>query len=262
MDRGSIATAVNLFRENRLTPTPSERIADELRPHDIDQGYDLQNSLSALLEAEKGPVCGYKIGCTTPVMQEFLNISHPCAGCLYTNEVYDRSVTLRLADYVSVGIECEIAVQLNRDLPPMQTPYTQDHVESAVEAVMAAAELVDNRYTDFHDFGIPSLIADDFFSCGAVLGAPVSPAQLDLSTAKGTTLIGGEEAGSGYGNAVMGHPYEALAWLANLKTGRGEMLKAGDVVMTGSVVETQWIDTACDVQCQVVPLGGVRIQFV
>jgi len=248
--------------ESRLSAIASERLANDLRPQTITQGYDLQDALCLLLEQEKGVCCGHKIGCTTPVMQTFLGIDHPCAGRLYDNEIYASGVTLNLDDYVGVGIECEIALRLAQDIPKDLAPHTRHTVAQSVGAVMAAAEIVENRYQDFHDFGIPSLIADDFFSAGAVLGAPVLPNELQLEQAKGTTFIDGQEAGSGLGSSVMGHPYEALAWLANQKNERGEPLRAGDIVMTGSVVETQWIDTPCQVTCQVLPLGDVKMVFV
>lgn len=246
----------------RLQPSASARLADGLRPDTIAQGYDLQSALSLLLEPAKGTCCGHKIGCTTPVMQKFLDINHPCAGRLYTDEVHESGVTLNLQDYVGVGVECEIALRLNQDLAGNQGPHTRHSVAAFVGAVMAAAEIVENRYEDFHEFGIPSLIADDFFSAGAVLGAPVSPNELNLAMVKGTTAIDGLDVGHGLGSAVMGHPYEALAWLANQKCERGEYLKAGDVVMTGSVVETQWIKEPCQVTCRVTPLGDVKMIFV
>ena len=262
MGADNLERTVDTFIAMRTSDTSSVRVSDELRPKDISEGYDLQGALSAQLQSSKGACCGHKIGCTTPVMQAFLEIQHPCAGRLYTNEVYQLDVELVLSDFVGVGVECEIALRLGQDITPNGVPHTKASVASCVEAAMAAAEIVDNRYTDFHDFGTPSLIADDFFSSGAVLGPAVSLNDLDLAAAQGTTVIDGVDIVSGLGEAVMGNPLNALAWLANQKSERGETLKAGDVIMTGSVVETQWIDKPCVVECQVAPLGEVTLRFV
>lgn len=251
-----------VFAELRRTKRASGRPSDDVRPIDIAQGYDVQRELGRILQSDKGACCGHKIGCTTPVMQKFLNINHPCAGLLYDNEVFDQSATLRLADYVGVGVECEIALRLGKGLPPQDAPYSSDSVAGSVVHVMAAAEIVDNRYEDFHEFGIPSLIADDFFSAGAVVGTGVDPDGIDLPAVQGRTTVNGQEVGTGVGQAVMGHPFEALAWLANQKADRGENLNAGDIIMTGSVVETQWITEPCIVSCSVAPLGEVSITFV
>lgn len=254
--------AARVFADLRRSKSASLRVPDDVRPGDISQGYELQAALGLILQSDKGARCGHKIGCTTPVMQNFLNIDHPCAGLLYENEVHDKSVTLHLSDFVGVGVECEIALRLGQDLTPQDAPYTKDQVAGAVDQIMAAAEIVDNRYLDFHDFGIPSLIADDFFSGGAVLGAGNDPSGIDVPSAKGTTFIDDREVGTGFGKAVMGHPFNALAWLANQKAERGEILKAGDIIMTGSVVETQWITEPCVVRCSVEPLGQVMLTFV
>ncbi len=262
MKAGTIEDAAKAFAQMRQSKSAAERLADNLAPATVSEGYDVQNALCALLEAEKGPAIGHKIGCTTPVMQEFLGIDHPCAGRLYANEVVSDAVTLRLIDFVGVGVECEIALRLGRTLKPGDTPFSQASVADAVEVAMAAVEIVDNRYADFHDFGTPSLIADDFFSAGAVLGPPVPITDMDLSMAHGVMQIDGTEIGEGRGSAVMGNPLQALAWLANQKAERDEVLKAGDVIMTGSIVATQWITKPCTVLSRVTPLGEVRVTFV
>ena len=254
--------AANVFKALRNSSGPAVRLSNDLRPIDISEGYDLQEVLSAQLEISKGIRCGYKIGCTTSVMQAFLNVLYPCAGRLYTSEVYEQSVVLHLCDFVGVGVECEIALRLRHDIIPSNAPHTKLSVLSSVRSVMAAAEIVDNRYTDFNDFGIPSLIADDFFSSGAVLGPAISIDGLNLATVQGTILIDGVEIASGLGDAVMGNPLNALVWLANQKSDRGEKLKAGEVIMTGSVVETQWIDKPCEVICRIAPLGEVKLIFI
>jgi 2-keto-4-pentenoate hydratase len=262
MNAGKMERAATALKTLRNSSGPALRLLDDLRPIDISEGYDLQGVLSTQLESSKGICCGHKIGCTTPVMQEFLNILHPCAGRLYAHEVYEHSVVLRLCDFIGVGVECEIALRLRHDIIPSNAPHTELSVLSSVGTVMAAAEIVDNRYIDFIDFGIPSLVADDFFSSGAVLGVAVSIDGLNLAAVQGTTLIDGVEIASGLGNAVMGNPLNALAWLANQKSERGEKLKAGEVIMTGSVVETEWIDKPCEVICRISPLGEVRLNFI
>jgi 2-keto-4-pentenoate hydratase len=262
MNVDKTARAVTAFKALRNSSGPALSLSDDLRPIDISEGYDIQEVLSTQLESSKGICCGHKIGCTTPIMQEFLKIFHPCAGRLYTYEVYQHNAVLRLCDFVSVGVECEIALRLRHDIIPSKAPHNELSVLSSVGAVMAAAEIVDNRYIDFNDFGIPSLVADDFFSSGAVLGVDVSIDGLNLAAVQGITFIDGTEIASGLGDAVMGNPLNALAWLANQKSDRGEKLKAGEVIMTGSVVETQWIDKPCEVICRIAPLGEVRLNFI
>src|SRR4051812_4615542 len=79
------------------------------------EGYLVQNAVHQILaETEWGPVVGYKIGCTTSVMQQYLNITHPCAGGLFSGRIHQGRANLNHGSYVRPGIECEIAVRLGR----------------------------------------------------------------------------------------------------------------------------------------------------
>ena len=127
---------------------------------------------------------------------------------------------------------------------------------------MAAIEIVDDRYDDFRALDAASLIADDFFSAGAVVGAPVAAWRgLDLAALRGTMTINDEVVGSGIGADVMGHPFEALAWLANHAAATGRPLAEGDVVLTGSVVETRWVGPGDSVRIEVEGLGEASVSF-
>ncbi len=108
----------------------------------------------------------------------------------------------------------------------------------------------------------PTLIADDFFDAGCVLGEPVVGwRSLDLASLSGVTWINGVEVGRGRGADVMGHPFEALAWLANSLARRGRYLRAGEFVFTGSVVETKWLQPGDRVVMEIERLGKVEAVF-
>jgi 2-oxo-3-hexenedioate decarboxylase/2-keto-4-pentenoate hydratase len=127
---------------------------------------------------------------------------------------------------------------------------------------MAGMEIVDDRYVDYKSLDTPTLIADDFFDAGCVLGAEVGDwRRLDLAAAAGRTRINGVEVGSGRGADVMGHPFAALAWLANNLAQRGQAIRAGQFVFTGSVVETKWVNPGDRVEMEIEGLGSVAATF-
>jgi 2-oxo-3-hexenedioate decarboxylase/2-keto-4-pentenoate hydratase len=246
----------------RLALEPITALSEELIPHTITEGYAIQAALNSFLtHAGMGELVGHKIGCTTPVMQAFIGINHPCAGRIFSHTVMHGSAQIPRSGFVKIGVECEIAVQLAQDLPAQAEPYTRESVASAVGAVMAAIELVDERYQDYKTLGIPTLIADDFFNAGCVLGEPVHDwQQLDLAALVGRTLINGVEAGRGNGALVMGHPFNALAWLANSRFEHGlPGLKAGEFVLLGSVVETKWLQAGDAVRIEIDQLGTLPL---
>src|SRR6202007_916080 len=98
-----------------------------------------------------GGLVGYKIGCTSAVMQQYLDIPHPCGGGVVEKGVHESVATLAVADYVNVGVECEIAVRLARNLSPGEAPFTAEWVAEAIEAYHPAMEIVDDRYVKWEE---------------------------------------------------------------------------------------------------------------
>jgi 2-keto-4-pentenoate hydratase len=243
-----------------LKPLPA--LPQQIIPNSVEEGYRIQSEVHRLLAPELGPLVGYKIGCTSDVMQKYLAIPHPCAGGVPARTVHESGVVLNAAAYVRVGVECEIAVRLAKDLDPGGAPFTADSVADSIECYLPAIEIVDDRYVQWETLGAPTLIADDFFAAGIVLGQPVARSEVpDLLEVKGRTLINGRETGRGTGADVLGHPHNALAWLANHLASQGTALRAGEIVMTGSLVKTVWMQAGDEAMMEFSGLGNVQVTF-
>ena len=111
-----ILAAAETIASARRNRTPLQPLAADIAPQDEADGYRIQDALHDLLAADFGALVGYKIGCTSAVMQQYLDIPHPCGGGVFASGVHDSGVSLRRSDFVRVGVECEIAVRLARDL--------------------------------------------------------------------------------------------------------------------------------------------------
>ena len=137
--------------------------------------------------------------------------------------VQHRTARFRHADFLHVGVECEIAVRLATPLPAAGAPYDRDSVAAAVGACMAAIEVVDDRYEDYRSLDTPTLIADDFFNAGCVLGRAGRELARARSGARRRPHDDQRRRGraAGRGGDILGHPLEALAWLANALAARG-----------------------------------------
>jgi 2-keto-4-pentenoate hydratase len=246
----------------RRDGTPLRPLAANVAPQNEADGYRIQDAVHDLLAADAGPLVGYKIGCTSAVMQQYLGIPHPCGGGVFAKGVYASGVKLRHGDFVRVGVECEIAVRLARDLVPSGAAFDAATVASAIGAYHPAIEIVDDRYADWQTIGAPTLVADDFFAAGCVLGAPVSRAAApDLLSVIGRAEINGVEVGRGTGADVLGHPHNALAWLANHLAAEGKHLRAGQIVLTGSLVKTLWLNAGDKAVMELSGLGTVAATF-
>ncbi len=247
----------------RLGGEKTAPLPDDVSPTDIKDGYKTQHELhKILMEAGYGPLGGHKIGCTTPVMQEYLGIDHPCAGRIFTATIHPTSVHLPLDAYHRVGVECEIAAKIGADLLGGGSAWTAETVRETVTALYPAIEIVDDRYVDFRSMPAATLIADDFFNAGAVLGAPVTEwRDLDLLSLPGRMSVDGEVVGEGKGADILGDPMAALAWLANLRLEQGRPLMSGEFVLLGSIVKTVHLDQPAAVSAEIDGLGTVSVQF-
>jgi 2-oxo-3-hexenedioate decarboxylase/2-keto-4-pentenoate hydratase len=258
----NIRAAAKTIAAARRNRTPLAPLANAAAPQTEAEGYRIQDAIHDLLAADFGGLAGYKIGCTSAVMQQYLGIPHPCSGGVFAKGVFESGASLSTKDFVRVGVECEIAVRLARDLSPTEAPFTAEWMAESVEAYYPAIEIVDDRYVDWQTLGAPTLVADDFFAAGCVLGAPVArSAAPDLLKVVGRALINGAEAGQGTGADVSGHPHNALAWLANHLAADGKGLRAGEIVLTGSLVKTVWLKAGDAVMMELAGLGRVEATF-
>jgi 2-keto-4-pentenoate hydratase len=249
-----IAIAAELIAGARRRKLRLDRLPEASRPLDEAEAYRTQAAVHRLLGARRG---GHKIGCTTPTMQKFLGIANPCAGAVFDTRIYRGEVALPFDDFLHVGVECEIAVRLREDVAT--GPFTADRLAAAVAGYMASIEIVDDRFIDFRAVDTPTVIADDFFAWGLVLGTEVQADATAIPNMVGTTTINGVEVGRGQGRDVLGHPLNALAWLAENLCARGDYLRAGEVVTTGSLVETKWLARGDRVIVAVSGLGEVGL---
>ena len=232
-----------------------------LGPQGIEEAYAVQQAYLEMLSKTRGPFGGYKIAYTTATMRDRLGIDQPALGRIFAAEIRKTPATLNAADYVKLGVECEVAVRLSADLPASGAPYTRESVTAAIGEVMAGIEVIDSRGPESVD-GLDRIhagIALNISSAGAVLGQPVANwRDVDIAAARGVVEINGSVVGEGRGSDVMGHPFEALAWLANALAEKGASLAAGMVVITGSIVTPKFVEPGDTAVVRIDGLGEAR----
>ena len=217
---------------------PIDALPDALVPAALDDAYRVREAYEAIEVPRRGEVVGYKIGLTTPIMQQLCGVDEPCYGAMFASEIRSSPARVRVADYCRIGIETEIAMRLGADLPD---GGGRARVEAAVESCMAAIEVLEDLRHDYKRLSARSMVAGNVWNAGCVLGAPVGDWQkLDLATVTYRLAVNGREIGTGKGADVMGNPLNALSWLADKLAADGRPLRRGMVVMTGSVVPIQF----------------------
>jgi 2-keto-4-pentenoate hydratase len=239
---------------------PIDSLPDELIPADLDEAYRVREAYEAIEAPRRGAVVGYKIGLTTPVMQQLCGVDEPCYGAMFASEIRHSPAELRVSDFCRVGLETEIAVRLGKDLPD---GGGRARVEDAVESCMAAIEVLEDLRHDYKRLSARAMVAGNVWNAGCVLGAPVAEwRKLDLAAAASRLTINGTQIGAGKGADVMGNPLNALSWLADKLAADGRPLRRGMVVMTGSMVPIQFPKPGDRAVVEIAGLGRAEVTAI
>ena len=224
--------------------------------------YAVQDRYVQELERLRGTrSCGYKIALTTSAMREMVGFHDSISGRVLQDQLLPGGSTIRAADHRHLIIEFEIAFRMASDLPASERPWNRESILPYVACAYPALEIADDRDADYRQLAgaILTLAADNAWNQGLVLGEPVSGLNAaQLAAAAGVATIDGEAVGRGTGADVMGHPLDALAWLANHVQRRGLALCAGHVVTTGSLVTSKFPEAGNTVGFDIDSLGSVN----
>lgn len=212
------------------------------RRNDLEYAYSVQEVLVNLLISENNDgIGGWKIGLTTKAMQKFAGVDFPIAGAILFSRVFSSPSYLNYSDFVRLGIEMELAIRISRDISAT-TELNQDNVRDFVDGVAAAFELIDDRDADYTALDASSIVADNSWNAGIVLGEAVDlDEDITLLGRQGVLTRDSEILGKGLTDDAGGDPLDMVVWLANQLQKRGHQLRAGDWVMTGSLIPTIFV---------------------
>jgi 2-keto-4-pentenoate hydratase len=222
--------------------------------------YDLQQVQVQLLRADAGAVAGYKIGLTSPRMQAMCGIAEPVCGAVLARRVHRSGAVLARGEHAHLGLEFEIALRIGRDTAAMVN-HNADSVRPHVDGVCAAFELVDDRCADYGALDARALVADNAWNAGVVL-SDFAAAWPPLPSVQGRVSIDGEPVDRGYGRDALGDPLAVVAWIANHLAARGECLRAGQFVMTGSLVPTRFPAAPASYRFDLEGIGSVSARVI
>jgi 2-keto-4-pentenoate hydratase len=245
------------YRADRPTLAPLTSTGAGLT---VDEAYAVQLLQVREREARGAAIVGYKVGLTSAAMQEQMGVFEPDFGHLLSDMVYPADARISAGSFRQPRAEPEIAVVLGRDLHGPGLSVAD--VIGAASCVLAAIEIIDSRITDWK-IGLADTIADNASSGGVVLGqVPVSPAGgRDLALAGCVFRRNGRIAGTGAGAAVLGSPWHAATWLANTLTARGAQLRAGHIILTGSITASVPVTAGDTVTVTIDGLGSATAVF-
>jgi 2-oxo-hept-3-ene-1,7-dioate hydratase len=232
----------------------------------IDDAYAVQRAFIALKIAAGRTLRGHKVGLTSKAMQASSQISEPDYGDLLDDMFYGDGSDIPMSRFVVPRVEVELAFILHR---PLRGPgCTLLDVLSATEYVVPALEIIDARIEQFDsDTKAPrkvmDTISDNAASAGVVLGGrPVRPLDVDLRWVSALMYRNGVIEESGVAAAVLNHPGNGIAWLANKLGTLGVTLEAGQVILGGSFTRPVAAVAGDTFHVDYGALGAISCRFV
>ena len=226
----------------------------------IEDAYAIQQKMLARRLAAGERVVGKKIGVTSKAVMDMLGVFQPDFGWLTDGMVFNEGEAIAADSLIQPKAEGEIAFVLKKTLKG--PGVTAADVLAATEGVMACFEIVDSRIQDWK-IKIQDTVADNA-SCGVfVLGDRlVDPRDVDLATCGMVLEKNGEIVATGAGAAALGHPANAVAWLANTLGRLGIALEAGEVILSGSLAIMVPVQAGDNLRVTIGGIGGCSVRFV
>ncbi|GAA2774661.1 2-keto-4-pentenoate hydratase [Streptomyces showdoensis] len=239
--------------------TPVAPLTETFPGIDTEDAYEIQLVNIRHRLAAGAQVRGHKVGLSSPVMQRMMGVDEPDYGHLLHDMELRSDVPVPVARYCRPRVEVEIGFVLGDDLP--DEGCTPADVLAATERVVPALELIDSRIRDWR-ITIADTIADNASSAGYVLGEGRDPRALDLGAVEARLDRGGELLAEGRGDAVLGDPARAVAWLARTVARFGVSLKKGHVVLPGSCTRAVDVTAGATFTADLTGLGPVSLSFI
>lgn len=223
----------------------------------VEDAYQIQLEVMRKKRSEGRQVIGKKVGLTSLAMQKMLGVDEPDYGHLLDDMRVSDGEKVSIKDMLSPKIESEIGFILSRDLTGPNVTYLD--VLMATKYVVPTLEIIDSRIADWK-IKLIDTVADNGSSAKVVVGNKLSAIDgLDLRSL-GMVLYNNDElVATGSGAAALGHPAEAVAWLANKLHAYGITLKVGELILPGALSGAMSVKPGDRVSAQFGPLGSVSV---
>jgi 2-keto-4-pentenoate hydratase len=224
-DIGGASTLAKCRRGGTLSVLPLDKLANR---------REAEAFQAAAVSALAGAPCGYKIGATSVEVQQLLGCHEPIYSPILSEDVLPSGSTFRMPSGL-LGVECEFGFVMGRDFPTPPEALNIAALQSAIAECFVALELVGRRLVDDVPLNEVSAIADFALDVGVIRGRPIADwMRYDLATTPVRAVLNGVTVARGTGGMVLGHPLNALEWLAETLGRRGNYLKRGDIIVTGT----------------------------
>jgi len=259
MEEGRIRTLADILLSAELSRNPIPPLTESDPGILVDEAYRIQLRIMEMKKSSGQIVVGKKIGLTSVAMQSMLGVNEPDYGHILNGMVVMEGEKIPMAELIAPRVEGEIAFVLKEELKGPGVTLTE--VIRCSEGVIPALEIIDSRIRDWK-IKLPDTVADNGSSARIVLGGVLTFLHaIDLRTVGMVMEKNGEVLATAAGAAVLGHPAQAVAWLANKLAAYGIMLHRGEVILSGALTAAAPVAAGDFFRADFGPLGDVKIKF-
>jgi 2-keto-4-pentenoate hydratase len=231
-----ISACAARLADAELNRRPMEPITALFPGLSVSDAYRIQRANIERRTQQGERIVGHKVGLTSRAMQELFGVKEPDFGHLLESMVHDPRRPLDLATLIDPQIEVEPAFYLERRLAG--PGVTAADALAATGFVSLCFEIIDSRIIDWR-IRIQDTVADNGSSARLVLcPQKLRPATLELGKLEATLSLDGVEVASGNTAAILGHPANGVAWLANKLAEFGLALEPGEIVLPGTCMRS------------------------
>ncbi|WP_291809536.1 fumarylacetoacetate hydrolase family protein [Limnobacter sp.] len=254
-----IHSAALALRRARESGTPIERISETHGISGLEAAYAVA-AVNTQFRIEQGArVVGKKVGLTSKSVQQQLGVDQPDFGVLFDDMEFLDGHSIQTSQFLQPKAEAEVAFVIGKDLKAGSCSYSE--FLSSVAYALPAIEVVDSAI-DGWKLTLEDTVADNA-SCGVyVLGSqPVALGSIDLGQIGMHMQINGTVVSVGSGVACLGHPLRAAYWLAQTMAQRGEVIHAGELILSGALGPMVSVKAGDSVVADLGCLGRVSCSF-
>lgn len=243
----------------QAAPETMPKLTDVFPGLDVEDGYAVQDRLLKLWQDGGRELIGLKAGLTSKAKMEQMGVMEPSFGILMRDTLDPDGSTISTASLIHPRVEAEIAFVMKSVLSGPDVSI--EDIYNATDFVQPALEVLDSRFEKFR-FDLPSVIADNGSAARFVLGGrPRRPQDVDLRTIGMVMEKNGEIAAMASSGAVLGHPAVSIRMLVQWLHGRGRVLAAGSVILTGGATEAIAVTSGDAVCVRFQDMGEISVRF-
>jgi 2-oxopent-4-enoate/cis-2-oxohex-4-enoate hydratase len=226
----------------------------------VDSAYQISLHQLHRRIADGERLIGKKIGATSKAVQQRFGVNQPDFGFLTDAMQIEADGMIGIAEnLIQPMVEGELGFVLKRDI--IGPGITAAEVILATECIVPCIEIVDSRIADW-DIAYEDTVADNASSGLFIVGEQMAdPRKLDLATLGMVLERNGEVVSTGAGAAALGSPARCIAWLANTLGRYGQSLKAGEILLSGSLVPVEPVRPGDHVSVHINGVGRVSARF-